>query len=393
MFDDSRTICRHHLLTAYVITFIGIFLIFTINIEVLISQESTASEATDEESDEDDQDTTTINTTGSPNLDVPKEDLIEEYDTAEAQQDVEESTQAGAFNNADRTEPPSQPPPEVEEPEVEESTQAGAFNNADRTEPPSQPPPPEDDLEGGQDTDQMTDGDEGTLTQSTQSSPQNGGGGGGGIHRSTTDGFQIQVPAGRVIEDIENTNSNNQTSEQQTGYTYLARICPLDSALIDNGSRYQCEEASTANVNVMRFDDLHQRPEFASLGNRDGIITTSDFLSYYIQFWQRTAGISDVQILNNIDTAINVIDAQTNQIVATMPAKLVEYTYLYSPQDDSSGTTMTQGREFTLLVVNGGTGYSLYHEGLASSLPSGAPPVQIDQMFDSFTLVTASSAE
>jgi hypothetical protein len=372
MFDDSQTICRHHHLTACVITFIGIFLIFTINIEVLISQESTASEATDQESDEDDQDTITIDTTGSPNLDVPKEDLVEEYGTAEAQA-------------------PS---------EVEESNQAGTFNNADRTEPPEQPPP-EDDSEGGQDTDQMTDGDEGTLTQSTQSSPQNGDGGGGGIHRSVTDGFQIQVPAGRVVEDIENTNSNNQTSEQQTGYSYLARICPLDSALIvSNGgssNRYQCEEGSTANVNVMRFADLHQRPEFASLGNNidsNNIITTSDFLSYYIQFWQRTAGISNVQILNNIDTAVNVIDAQTSQIVATMPAKLIEYTYLYSPQDDSSGSsaTMTQGREFTLLVVNGDTGYSLYHEGLASSLPSGAPPVQIHQMFDSFTLVTASSS-
>jgi hypothetical protein len=172
-------------------------------------------------------------------------------------------------------------------------------------------------------------------------------------------------------------------SERQNGYTFLARICPLDNAVIDSAGRYQCEEGSTANVNVMRFNDLHQRPEFASLEN-GAIITTSDFLSYYIQFWQRIAGISDVQIWNNIDTAVNTISTETNQIVATMPAKRIEYTYLSSPD----GSTMTQSREFTLLALNGGTGYSVFHEGLASSLTSGLPPFEVGQIFDSFTLVT-----
>jgi hypothetical protein len=203
------------------------------------------------------------------------------------------------------------------------------------------------------------------------------------ILTSTTDGFHVQVPDGWVVEDIDNTNITAQTGEQQTGYTFLARICPQDNALpfIGGVGIYQCEEGSNATVHIMRFSDLYESPEFASLRNR--YINTSDLLSYYIQFWQRNAGISNIEIWNNTDTIVNVRNAETNQVVAAVPAKLIEYTYIYSPD----GNTRTQYREFTLLVLNGATGYTVYYEGLASSLPSGRPPSQVQQIFNSFGLL------
>jgi hypothetical protein len=357
---------------------------FTINIELLTAQESTASELTDQESDADDQHTTTATTDPSdsgvaeddlggdngddPSVDIPTP-LPPPIDIpTPLPPPIDIPTPQQPLNGDGGTAPPPEPDP------VDIPTPQQPLNGDGGTAPPPQPDPV--DIPTPQ---QPLNGDGGTAPPPQ---PQNGG-----IHQSITDGFQLQVPAKWVVEDIDNTNINAQMSEEQSGYTYLARICPLDNALIVSVGRYQCGKGSAANVNIMRFNDLYQRPEFASLGNRD--ITTSDFLSYYIQFWQRTAGISDVRIWNNIDTAVNVTSAQTNQIVATMPAKLIEYTYLYSPD---GGSTMTQGREFTLLVLNGGTGYSLFYEGLASSLASGVPPFQVDQMFDSFRLVTATPA-
>jgi hypothetical protein len=370
MLDNSRIVHRRYLM-AYGTALISAFLIFTINIELLTSQESTAQIPEEEEEEE-------------------------ECPPGTVREDVSSVIEAGriitvsftcstpdATDTGEETPGPQQPEPDLGDDTNGDDTDGDDTNGDDtdgddtdgaaqtgETEPDQEPTVPEEEsnpsdvqLEGSQTIDESTSG----ATQS------------GVIHRNTTDGFQIQVPAGWVVEDIDNTNITTQMNEQQSGYTYLARICPLDNAVIVSVGRYQCEQGSTANVNIMRFNDLHQRPEFASLGNRD--ITTSDFLSYYVQFWQ----ISDVQIWNNTDTTVNIINAQTNQIVATMPAKLVEYTYLYSPD----GTTMTQGRDFTLLVLNGGIGYSLFYEGLASSLTSGTPPFQVDQVFDSFRLLTA----
>jgi hypothetical protein len=386
MFDNSRIIYGHGCLAAYGVALIGvfgIFVIFTItNIELVTAQDST--EPTDQESNPANQDNAAGTGSTGPTIGLDEgnsgDDLGGDQSADDSSGDDVETPRATEPLNGDRrTEPPTQPPPGG----VGTST-AGEPPNGDRRTESLTQLQPEPQAPGGV----------GTLSQNA---PQNGDNGtppptaltqngGGGIYLSIADGFQIQVPAGWVVEDLDNTDINAQMSERQNGYTFLARICPLDNALVDSAGRYQCEEESTANVNIMRFSDLHQRPEFASLGN--GAITTSDFLSYYIQFWQMIADISDVQIWNNIDTATNIINAQTNQAIATMPAKRVEYTYLYSPD----GSTMTQSREFTLLVLNGGTGYSVFYEGSASSLTSGLPPFEVGQMFDSFMLLTATPA-
>jgi hypothetical protein len=408
MMDNSRIVHRRYLM-AYGTALISAFFILTLNVELLTSQESTAS--SDGDGSTDDHDCVEQSSASSvieagriitvshpcestPGTENPDEDTDppepedpedqepedpedHECDPSSASSVIEAGriiTVSHPCGNGEGSNPgPRGTDEETDPPEPEEP------DRGEETEPDQEPSVPEEESnpsvpEEESNPSDVQSEDSQTIDESTLGATQSGV-----IHRNATDGFQIQVPAGWVVEDIDNTNISTQMNEQQSGYTYLARICPLDNALIVSVGRYQCEQGSTANVNVMRFNDLHQRPEFASLGNRD--ISTSDFLSYYVQFWQ----ISDVQILNNTDTAINVINAQTNQIVATMPAKLVEYTYLYSPD----GTTMTQGREFTLLVLNGGIGYSLFYEGLASSLTSGTPPFQVDQVFDSFRLLTA----
>jgi hypothetical protein len=58
---------------------------------------------------------------------------------------------------------------------------------------------------------------------------------------------------------------------------------------------------------------------------------------------------------------------------------------------NTDGNMSVQYREFNLIVLNGTTGYSLLYEGTASLLPSGRPPSEVQQMFDSFGLLTNSS--
>ena len=233
------------------------------------------------------------------------------------------------------------------------------------------------------------------LTQQAQQPPLTqqplpGGGGGERMFQSATDSFQVQVPPSWVVEDINNTDFAAQASEEQNGYTLLARICPQYNALplIDSIGKYQCQEGSTATASIMRVTDLYERPEFASLGNRS--ITTSDLLSYYIGLKQNNSGITNIQIWNNTDTMVNIMSGQTDPILATVPGKLLEYTYYKYSADDNR---TTQYREFSLLVLNGTTGYSLFYEGPASSLPPLRPPSQIQQIFDSFALLTEISRD
>ena len=128
-------------------------------------------------------------------------------------------------------------------------------------------------------------------------------------------------PTGWVVEDIDNTNITSRTTEEQSGFAYLATICPqVDAVPLIGG--YKCEEGSTLKAHIMRFDNLTERPEFASLGFRS--ITTSDLLSYYLQFWQKNiAGFSNIQIWNNTDTIVDSVRAQqTDQIAGRLPARL-----------------------------------------------------------------------
>ena len=204
------------------------------------------------------------------------------------------------------------------------------------------------------------------------------------------DGFRVQVPNGWVIEDIDNTNLTLRRAEAELGYALIANICPQEQALsVIDDDTYECEQPPD-NVYMMKFSDLRDWPAFASVRNDN--ITIPDFLSFYIQsFMQDAVGVRNIETVNNVDTTVNLTSVQTNQTIKTVPAKLVEFTYRTAPvaDDNDRGIEM---RQFGLLVLNETTGYNLFYERPAFLLTSGQLPAPVQQIFESFELVTANAA-
>jgi hypothetical protein len=212
------------------------------------------------------------------------------------------------------------------------------------------------------------------------------------MFESIDDGFRVQVPNGWVIEDIDNTNFTLQRAEAELGYALIANICPQEQALsvIGGGGTYDCEQPPD-NIYMMKFSDLRDWPAFASARNDN--ITIPDFLSFYIQsFMQGAVGVRNIETVNNTDTTVNLTSVQTNQTIKTAPAKLVEFTYRTAPVADDDNDRGIEMRQFGLLVLNGTTGYNLFYERPAFLLTSGQLPAPVQQIFESFELITANAA-
>src|SRR5687768_2614145 len=118
-----------------------------------------------------------------------------------------------------------------------------------------------------------------------------------------------------------------------------------------------------------------------------------------------------MRIVNSSDTTINVANPQTNETIATVPAKLVEMTYStnFAPNEIRTGYFISTATNAT--TPNPGTtkGYSVFYEGnstntntttattaaeitTASSASSLLPPLlppAVRQVFDSFELLAA----
>jgi hypothetical protein len=372
---NNETIVEYymHKLITLGITVIALLSIFTINMYKITAQESTDSEPTDEESELDDQGPAISGAAPERSEEEQVSRDVIEKSTTGAQDVPPPPASAPADVGTSTTGAQDVPPPPAPAPDVGTSTPSSPDVGTSTTGAQDVPPPaPAPDV-----------GTSTPLGTSTPSSPMDEDV--GRILRSTTDGFQIEVPMRWVLEDEDNTNITAQISEIQTGYTFLAEICPQYNALLvmDGGGvgRYQCQEGSTDNIVIMRFSDLYERPKFASTGINN--ITASDFLSFELQYMQSNAGVSNIQIWNDTDTSVDIISTYTNQIVATVPAKLVEFTYT-APEG-------VQDRQFALLMVNGTTGYHIFYEGFASLLPTGEPPFQVQQIFDSFGLLTGTA--
>jgi hypothetical protein len=207
------------------------------------------------------------------------------------------------------------------------------------------------------------------------------------IFQSTDDGIRMGVPDGWVVEDLNNTDSSLQQSEQSYGAVSLVELCPQILATPQIGGTYLCPDAQEGldSVSVWRFADLKSRPEFAGLVQRNQSITTTDLVAFYFLFLEQKANFTNIRLLQNIDTTVNVIDPQTNETITTAPAKYIETTYL-----DSNG--IPHEGEIALLVLSndGNTGYVLLP--LASQLTAaGELPPEHKLVFDSFQLVAANS--
>jgi hypothetical protein len=187
-----------------------------------------------------------------------------------------------------------------------------------------------------------------------------------------------------AILDMNNTGSDFQRFEELTGVGTLALVCPEHEASPAVGATHACDTTSSlSHVLIQRFAHLDDRPQFASTRNQS--ITMPAFLTFYLNFLENAAPsedieFSNVQVVNETDATVNVKSAQTNQTVATLPAKIVE-------------NTMTLGGIFrlslvSLVVLNGTTGYSMSYF-IDPSLMEGERqlPNGVRQIFDSFELI------
>lgn len=207
------------------------------------------------------------------------------------------------------------------------------------------------------------------------------------IFQSIVDGIRVGVPDGWVVEDVNNTDPSLQQSEQSYGAGSLVELCPQILATPQIGGTYLCPDVQEGldSVSVWRFADLKSRPEFAGLIQRNQSITTTDLVAFYFLFLEEKANFKNIRLLQNIDTTVNVIDPQTNETIATAPAKYIETTYLESNGIPNEG-------DIALLVLSndGNTGYVLLP--LASLLTAaGELPPEHKLVFDSFQLVAANS--
>lgn len=207
------------------------------------------------------------------------------------------------------------------------------------------------------------------------------------MFQSNIDGIRVGVPYGWVVEDLNNTDPGLKQDEQSYGAGVLVELCPQNQATPQIGGTYLCPAAEEGleSVSIWRFADLKSRPEFAGVVQQNQTITTTDLLAYYFLFLEQKAAFTNLRLLENIDTTVNVIDPQTSAGVATAPAKYIEMTYL-----DARGIPVNG--DFALLVLSNDsdTGYVLLP--VASLLPAaGQLPPEHQLAFNTFELIAANS--
>src|SRR5918998_6147582 len=254
--------------------------------------------------------------------------------------------------------------------------------------------------------------------------------------QSTNDSFSIDVPMGWLIQDLNNTGSI--LSEESTrGYGILAQLCREveeqqrqgRSATVPNSgndSINSCQTAQEEVIHVIRYPNLDNgilsantvtnsvtTPTTGATFNTNNIsnstiatttTTIDNILAYHLQKLQQV-GYNSIQIVNNVDTSVNLTMAQSNQTLTTLPAKFVEMTYTTTA---SSAPNETKRGYFLLTATNATApdlgvtkGYSVFYEGnyisaeTRSANSSAAPtplPEALIQVFGSFELVTAAAA-
>ena len=93
-------------------------------------------------------------------------------------------------------------------------------------------------------------------------------------------------------------------------------------------------------------------------------MTIDNILSYHLQKLQEV-GYRDIQIVNSADMTLNLANAQTNQTIATVPAKLVEMTYSTNsaPNETRRGYFILTATNATAPNLGTTKGYSVFYEG------------------------------
>ncbi|MFL6479175.1 MAG: hypothetical protein ACJ707_10230 [Nitrososphaera sp.] len=237
------------------------------------------------------------------------------------------------------------------------------------------------------------------------------------LFESLKKGIRIQVPTGYVVEDPALPSQDIQKIFQLSGFSYimpqfLLSICPEELALPATGGQYECQNpkgivygprqgagtiGSADAIHVMRFNNLHDNPEFESAVPQNKSITADDLVAFNIKFLSQGRDI-DLNVTKTTDTTVNYYpkgpsnSTTTNQAPIALPAKLADFTYTANSNNAGVSIGSTQYRGFFLHVVgpDGNTGYVLAYEQPSEDVKSGkvqwlSPAVA--QVFDSFELV------
>ena len=246
--------------------------------------------------------------------------------------------------------------------------------------------------------------------------------------QSTNDSFSIQVPDGWVIHDVNNTGST-LLEETTRGYGILAQLCLEEeeqqqqqqgAALPNtNSGSTNSSSISTSNVcqgseeviHIIRYPDLDTRIQPASnvtttTTNNNNNMTTDDVVSYHLQKLQEV-GYRSMQIVNSTETTLNLTNAQTNQPIAIVPAKLVEMAYStnFAPNEIRKGHFISTATNATAPNLGTTKGYAIFYEGNSTTISTAAAiqtttaasgslaptvlPPAVGQVFDSFELIAA----
>jgi hypothetical protein len=232
--------------------------------------------------------------------------------------------------------------------------------------------------------------------------------------QSTDDGFSIEVPQGWIIHDVDNTGSSTLSEEATQGYGILAQLCPekeeqqeqgaIASPTLPNaggvGDRVSCEGSENDIIHIVRYPALDNRIRVANnvTTSSNSLLTNDNILLYHLEKIQEV-GYSDIEIVNNTDTTVNLTDPQTNQTIATVPAKIVEMTYAtaISPNEARSGYLISTATNATAPIAGMTKGYTIFYEGssvsaaeLALGFGSLRPsPPAVEHILDSFQLIAA----
>ena len=239
--------------------------------------------------------------------------------------------------------------------------------------------------------------------------------------QSTNDSFSIDVPQGWIIHDVDNTGSSSLSEEAIQGYGILAQLCPDEEAeeqqergaaapstltnAVGRGDTVSCQGSENYVIHIVRYPNLEYRLQEYRLqvGNNattsnNGIITNDNILLYHLEKIQEV-GYSDIEILNSTDMTVNLTNPQTNQTIATVPAKILEITYstAIAPNEARSGYLISTASDETAPNPGITKGYTIFYEGnsvsaaeLALGFGSLRPlPPAVGQILDSFQLIAA----
>src|SRR5919112_3976380 len=211
--------------------------------------------------------------------------------------------------------------------------------------------------------------------------------------QSVNDSFSVEVPDGWVIHDVNNTGSA-LLEESTQGYGILAQLCPeeepqqgaaaasLTNASGDGGnissSSLSCEPSENGVIHIVRYPDLDTRL-LANNVTFDDNMTTDNILSYHLQKLQEV-GYRSIQLVNSTDMTLNLTSPQTNETIATVPAKLVEMKYSTNsapPNERRTGYFISTATNVTAPNLGTTKGYALFFEGNSPTNTTTATAAEI----------------